>query len=118
MRLDDANHEASHGVNGRTDRARGVSDTTGLGKSSRNPAALIAQKQQTMVKEVFESLEKNPIFSGGLTLMLIGSAAALLRNFRAAMGVCRAQAVDFAAHFQPRSRVSLGTALAGVAPIF
>ena len=39
-----------------------------------------------MIRELFESLENNPIFSGGLTLMLIGSAAALLRNFPASSG--------------------------------
>jgi hypothetical protein len=36
-----------------------------------------------MIHELLESLEHNPIFSGGLTLMLIGSAAALLRKFPA-----------------------------------
>jgi hypothetical protein len=36
-----------------------------------------------MIRELLESLEHNPIFSGGLTLMLIGSAAALLRKFPA-----------------------------------
>ena len=36
-----------------------------------------------MIRALFESLEKNPIFSGGLSLMLIGSAAALLRRLPA-----------------------------------
>jgi BCS1 N terminal len=33
-----------------------------------------------MIRDLLESLEHNPIFSGGLTLMLIGSAAAFLRK--------------------------------------
>jgi hypothetical protein len=36
-----------------------------------------------MIRKLLESLERNPVFSGGLTLMLIGSAAALLRKFPA-----------------------------------
>jgi mitochondrial chaperone BCS1 len=36
-----------------------------------------------MIRELLESLEKNPIFAGGLSLMLIGSAAALMRKFPA-----------------------------------
>lgn len=36
-----------------------------------------------MIRTLFESLEKNPIFSGGLSLMIIGSAAALLRKLPA-----------------------------------
>ena len=35
---------------------------------------------EIMLRELLESLESNPIFSGGLTLMIIGSAAALLRK--------------------------------------
>jgi len=33
-----------------------------------------------MIREMLESLEKNPLFSGGLTLMAIGSAGAILRK--------------------------------------
>jgi chaperone BCS1 len=36
-----------------------------------------------MIAELLKSLDGNPVFSGGLTLMLIGSAAALLRKLPA-----------------------------------
>ena len=34
----------------------------------------------TMIQHVFEALNQNPFFSGGLSLMVVGTAVALLRK--------------------------------------
>jgi mitochondrial chaperone BCS1 len=58
-----------------------VSACAGSANESTNCQGLSLAKKLMIFRELFESLEKNPIFSGGLSLMLIGSMAALLRRF-------------------------------------
>lgn len=52
-----------------------------------------------MIQELLDSLDGNPVFSGGLTLMIIGSAAA--QGPGAALVLCGMPAVDLAGDFQP-----------------
>ena len=78
----------------------------------------IDPSKTTMILELLKSLDGNPVFSGGLTLMVIGSAAALFAQIAvAALVVCRAPAVDRAGDLEPRPGVSLGPDLVGLAPV-
>ena len=61
-----------------------------------------------MIQTLLETLNQDPFFSGGLSLMVVGTAVALLRKgVRAALDVPPAAAVDRGRDPRPGSGVPL-----------